>query len=118
MVVFQIEKLAQYFSGLDQSFRLEVVNHLHTENPRHNLPEHSDILEILFQFSEPPSESRNFRQPNIVELEFTVFFGTAGASEKQMINEYPLEVLNHSVSSVIQRLKNLYRENGVLKIEN
>ncbi|KAF9486096.1 hypothetical protein BDN70DRAFT_770033, partial [Pholiota conissans] len=81
-----------------------------TESEPIRLPEHSDILEILFQFIEPPSESRNFRRPNVVGLESTVFFGVAEAAEKyivygainvcitsmwQIIDEYPLEVLNH-----------------------
>ncbi|KAF9472184.1 hypothetical protein BDN70DRAFT_770309, partial [Pholiota conissans] len=93
-----------------------------TESEPIRLPEHSDILEILFQFIEPPSESRNFRQPNIVQLKFTVFFGGAGAAEKyvvygamnvyitrmwQMIDEYPIEVLNHSTKHGYPDLGNL-----------
>ncbi|KAF9471957.1 hypothetical protein BDN70DRAFT_973214, partial [Pholiota conissans] len=74
------------------------------------LPEHSNVLEILFQFIEPPTESRHFRQPSIVGLDSTVFFGISEAAEKyvvygamnvcitrmqQIVVEYPLEVLNH-----------------------
>ncbi|KAF9474458.1 hypothetical protein BDN70DRAFT_866216 [Pholiota conissans] len=90
-----------------------------------HLLEHSDILEILFQFIEPPSESRNFRQPNVVGLESTVFFGVAEAAEKyvvygainvcvtrmrQIIDEYPLEVLNHCAKHGYPELGDLAAE--------
>ncbi|KAF9472180.1 hypothetical protein BDN70DRAFT_971928, partial [Pholiota conissans] len=42
-----------------------------TEPEPVHFPEHSNILEILFQFIEPPSESRNFRQSNAVGLKST-----------------------------------------------
>lgn len=49
------------------------------------LPETSAILEILFQFVEPPSDSRNFRYPSVVDLESTQLFPLAEAAEKYSV---------------------------------
>ncbi|KAF5309112.1 hypothetical protein D9619_012828 [Psilocybe cf. subviscida] len=75
------------------------------------LHESSAILEILFQFIEPPSDSRNFRYPSVVALEPTQFFLLAEAAEKYTVfaamnacttvmhfltEKHPLDILNHS----------------------
>ncbi|KAF9472494.1 hypothetical protein BDN70DRAFT_938141 [Pholiota conissans] len=74
------------------------------------LSETSDVLEILFQFIEPPPLSRNHRHPSVMDMEPSLFFRIAEAAEKyivygamgvcsmrmhQIVSEYPVEVLNH-----------------------
>ncbi|KAF9473853.1 hypothetical protein BDN70DRAFT_843093, partial [Pholiota conissans] len=74
------------------------------------LEESSQVLEILFQFIEPPPESRNFRHPEVDDIMIDLFFELAEAAEKyivyaavgvclarmkQLLEEYPFEVLNH-----------------------
>ncbi|KAF9477397.1 hypothetical protein BDN70DRAFT_881227 [Pholiota conissans] len=76
------------------------------------LQEPADVLEILFQFIEPPPASRNYKHPSIFTLSPELFFGVAGAAEKyvvygatdicsvrmeQLLPEYPCEVLNHCI---------------------
>ncbi|KAF9472498.1 hypothetical protein BDN70DRAFT_998145 [Pholiota conissans] len=75
------------------------------------LPESFDVLEVIFQFIEPPPLSRNYLQPAIMDMEPTLFFRVAEAAEKYvvysalgicfarmgiLVTEYPLDVLNHS----------------------
>ncbi|KAF8173087.1 hypothetical protein BJ912DRAFT_829683, partial [Pholiota molesta] len=74
------------------------------------LSEPSRTLEVLFQFIEPPSEARNYRQPSVLDMEFSLFFDVAEAVEKyvvygamntfatrmqQLLPHHPLEILNH-----------------------
>jgi hypothetical protein len=49
------------------------------------LSEPSETLEILFQFIEPPSESRNYRQPSVLDMEPRLFFAVAEAAEKYIV---------------------------------
>ncbi|KAF9474357.1 hypothetical protein BDN70DRAFT_866306 [Pholiota conissans] len=49
------------------------------------LPERAEVLELLFQFIEPPSESQNYRQPSVLSLEKSVFFELAEAAEKYVV---------------------------------
>jgi hypothetical protein len=78
------------------------------------LSEPAEILEILFQFVEPPSESRHYQYPSLTELDPPLFFALAEAAEKyivfacmsmcatqmrfdeMMMLAYPLDILNHS----------------------
>ncbi|KAF9473682.1 hypothetical protein BDN70DRAFT_997532 [Pholiota conissans] len=84
-------------------------NILDVTEPVH-LPERSGVLEILFQFIEPPSEAANYHQPSMIDLDDRLFFEVAEAAEKyivygamntcltrmdQMPADYPFEVLNH-----------------------
>ncbi|KAF9473686.1 hypothetical protein BDN70DRAFT_925056 [Pholiota conissans] len=74
------------------------------------LLEPANVLEILFQFIEPPTEARGYRQPSIAEIEQSLFFQVAEAAEKyvvysamsncmthmrQLAPGKPVEVLNH-----------------------
>ncbi|KAF9473677.1 hypothetical protein BDN70DRAFT_925049 [Pholiota conissans] len=74
------------------------------------LPEPAKVLEILFQFIEPPPEAHGYRQPSVVEIEQSLFFQVAEAAEKyvvysamsncmtymrQLTTTKPVEVLNH-----------------------
>ncbi|KAF9472219.1 hypothetical protein BDN70DRAFT_771055, partial [Pholiota conissans] len=76
------------------------------------LEESADVLKILFQFIEPPSQSRHYRQPSMVNMDADLFFRVAEAAEKyvvysalsvcitrmeQCVAKKPLEVLNHTV---------------------
>jgi hypothetical protein len=49
------------------------------------LPEHSQVLEILFQFIEPSSASRSYRQPSVIDLKLDIFFALAEAAEKYIV---------------------------------
>ncbi|KAF9477406.1 hypothetical protein BDN70DRAFT_896560 [Pholiota conissans] len=60
-----------------------------------HLQETAAVLNIIFQFIEPPPLSRNYKQPSIFELEPKLFFGVAEAVEKQLVEKYPLDVLNY-----------------------
>ncbi|KAF8204527.1 hypothetical protein BJ912DRAFT_938578 [Pholiota molesta] len=74
------------------------------------LSEPSKTLEVLFQFIEPPPEARNYRQPSVLDMEFSLFFDVAEAAEKyvvygamntfatrmqQLLPHHPLKILNH-----------------------
>ncbi|KAF8172483.1 hypothetical protein BJ912DRAFT_886690 [Pholiota molesta] len=74
------------------------------------LSEPSRTLEILFQFVEPPSKSRSYRQPSVINMELSLFFAVAEAAEKyivysamnicltrmqQLLSQNSLEILNH-----------------------
>ncbi|KAF9472221.1 hypothetical protein BDN70DRAFT_767744, partial [Pholiota conissans] len=74
------------------------------------LQESGDVLELLFQFIEPPPKSCNYHQPSMADVETTLFFRLAEAAEKYVIyglmslcfahmrhivSRYPLEILNH-----------------------
>ncbi|KAF9472919.1 hypothetical protein BDN70DRAFT_817966, partial [Pholiota conissans] len=50
-----------------------------------HLPESSQVLEALFQFIEPPSDSRNYRQPSVADLSSNLFFEVAEAAEKYIV---------------------------------
>ncbi|KAF9472225.1 hypothetical protein BDN70DRAFT_887232 [Pholiota conissans] len=77
-----------------------------------HLQEPAAVLEIIFQFIKPPPLSRDYKQPSIFDLDVELFFGVAEAIEKyviygplhvclvrmkQLVNEHPLEVLNHCI---------------------
>ena len=49
------------------------------------LEESSEVLELLFQFIEPPPESRDFRQPAVDTLMPPLFFKLAEAAEKYIV---------------------------------
>lgn len=49
------------------------------------LPETSDVLEILFQFIDPPSEAAGYRQPSVMKMEPNLFFRVAEAAEKYAV---------------------------------
>jgi hypothetical protein len=49
------------------------------------LSEPSKTLEVLFQFIEPPPEARNYRQPSVLDMEFSLFFDVAEAAEKYVV---------------------------------
>jgi hypothetical protein len=49
------------------------------------LPEPSETLEILFQFVEPPSKSRSYRQPSVLNMKPRFFFAFAEAAEKYIV---------------------------------
>jgi len=50
-----------------------------------SLEEPSSVLEVLFQFIHPRSESTQFRQPSVKSLEKEVFFAVAEAAEKYIV---------------------------------
>jgi len=49
------------------------------------LEEPSAVLEILFQFVHPPSESNRYRQPDVRNLEPDILFAVAEAAEKYIV---------------------------------
>ncbi|KAF9474359.1 hypothetical protein BDN70DRAFT_321165 [Pholiota conissans] len=49
------------------------------------LSERAEILELLFQFVEPPPESRNYRYPSVMTLKVEIFFALAEAAEKYIV---------------------------------
>lgn len=49
------------------------------------LEETAEVLEILFQFIEPPSDSREFRYPSIIKLTAANMFLLAEAAEKYIV---------------------------------
>ncbi|KAF9477412.1 hypothetical protein BDN70DRAFT_947397, partial [Pholiota conissans] len=49
------------------------------------LAESAEVLEIIFQFIEPPPLSRNHKHPSIAELTPELFFQVAEAAEKYVI---------------------------------
>ncbi|KAF9477402.1 hypothetical protein BDN70DRAFT_896556 [Pholiota conissans] len=76
-----------------------------------DMEESSDVLEIIFQFIEPPPPSRNYKHPSIQALNPDLFFRVAETAENfviygatricydrmwQLASKYPSEVLNHS----------------------
>ncbi|KAF5309138.1 hypothetical protein D9619_012802 [Psilocybe cf. subviscida] len=85
-----------------------------SESQPAQLSESAEILELLFQFVEPPSESRHFQYPSLTELDPAHFFTLAEAAEKYivfacmgmcatrmrfdtaMMEAHALDVLNHS----------------------
>jgi len=69
--------------------------HLHSASGFHSAPnliiiengpifleESAHILEILFQFVHPPTETNRYRQPNLGQLPDETFFEVAEAAEK------------------------------------
>ena len=50
-----------------------------------SLQETSDILELLFRFICPPTESDNHCQPDVSELDVATFFKLAEAVEKYQV---------------------------------
>jgi len=50
-----------------------------------SLEEPSSVLEVLFQFIHPRSESTQFRQPSVSSLEPELFFAVAEAAEKYIV---------------------------------
>ncbi|KAF9472945.1 hypothetical protein BDN70DRAFT_997913 [Pholiota conissans] len=94
------------------------------------LAEHSTILDVLFQFIEPPPESREFRQPLVGSLKPELLFKLAEAAEKyivyaamnvcitrmqQLVKEYPLEALNHSAMHGYRDLADEAAKNSLLR---
>ena len=50
------------------------------------LSETSDVLEILFQFVHPPSETAaNYHQPSVMNMKSNLFFKVAEAAEKYVV---------------------------------
>ncbi|KAF9472920.1 hypothetical protein BDN70DRAFT_424489 [Pholiota conissans] len=106
-VLFKVH--SAYLSLNSMSF-VPVGDHIFVEAEPVALQEPSDVLEIIFQFIEPPTESRNFRQPDVDDLLRGLFFRVAEAAEKYVVysaitvclssmrravEEYPFEILNH-----------------------
>ncbi|KAF9473645.1 hypothetical protein BDN70DRAFT_937271 [Pholiota conissans] len=76
-----------------------------------HLPEAADVLEVLFQFIEPPNATRRNRQPSVLNMEINLFFGVAEAAGEYsvyaamntclthmampIVSAYPFQVLNH-----------------------
>ncbi|KAF9470648.1 hypothetical protein BDN70DRAFT_845781 [Pholiota conissans] len=77
-----------------------------------HLPEAANVLEVLFQFVEPPSVAQRKRQISVLSMQADLFFEVAEASEKYavyaamnlcftrmsmpaMISAYPFQILNH-----------------------
>ena len=51
-----------------------------------SLQEPSEVLEILFRFIHPPSESQKYRQPNMaVDVRPEILFSVAEAAEKYVV---------------------------------
>lgn len=51
-----------------------------------SLEEPSEVLEILFRFIHPPTESQQYRQPNIaVDVQSEMVFAVAEAAEKYLV---------------------------------
>ncbi|KAF9472944.1 hypothetical protein BDN70DRAFT_925428 [Pholiota conissans] len=79
------------------------------------LSEHSDILDLLFRFVQPPVKDTSFRQPDLfyeIQYDINNFFRLAETAEKYVVFaamnacyltmqhfqvEYPLQILNHCV---------------------
>lgn len=74
------------------------------------LQEPCEVLEILFRFIHPPTESQQYRQPAMMGVKADVLFAVAEAAEKYLVfgamniclsrmdkiaEERPLEILNH-----------------------
>ena len=49
------------------------------------LEEPAAVLELLFQFIHPRSESTQFRQPSVKSLKRKLFFAVAEAAEKYIV---------------------------------
>ena len=62
-----------------------VGDHIFVEAEPVVLQEPSYVLEILFQFIEPPPESRDYRQPDVDDLSRDLFFMVAEAAEKYVV---------------------------------
>ncbi|KAF9471884.1 hypothetical protein BDN70DRAFT_887600 [Pholiota conissans] len=97
------------------------------------LEESSEVLELLFQFIEPPPESRDFRQPAVDTLLPPLFFKLAEAAEKyvvyaatnvcttymrQCIEIHPLEILNYCARHNYQNLADVAARSAVSHMRN
>ncbi|KAF9477405.1 hypothetical protein BDN70DRAFT_994982 [Pholiota conissans] len=75
-----------------------------------NMKERSDVLEILFQFIEPPPRSRNYKHPSVSDISLDLFLRITEAVEKYVVygamriclerleelaSKHPGEVLNY-----------------------
>ncbi|CAA7268730.1 unnamed protein product [Cyclocybe aegerita] len=49
------------------------------------LPEPANVLEVLFQFIQAPTEATNFRQPSVHDMQEDIFFAVAEAAEKYLV---------------------------------
>ena len=49
------------------------------------LQEPSEVLEILFRFIHPPTESQQYRQPGMMDVKPDVLFAVAEAAEKYLV---------------------------------
>jgi hypothetical protein len=49
------------------------------------LSETSDVLEILFQLIDPPSEAAGYHQPSVIKMKPNLFFRVAEAAEKYAV---------------------------------
>jgi hypothetical protein len=49
------------------------------------LTEPGTVLEVLFQFIHPRSESKQYHQPSVVDMEVPLFFEVAEAAEKYVV---------------------------------
>ncbi|KAF9476277.1 hypothetical protein BDN70DRAFT_995805 [Pholiota conissans] len=92
------------------------------------LSEPAKVVEILFQFIQPPSEAQNNRQPSISNIEITLFFQLAEAAEKyvvygamnvcmmrmgQIVDDHPFDVLNHCVKHGYSDLADVAAKNAI-----
>ena len=50
-----------------------------------SLEEPSEILDLLFRFIHPRTESTNFRQPSVMDMEPGILFALAEAAEKYQV---------------------------------
>ncbi|KAF8956591.1 hypothetical protein BDZ97DRAFT_1851067 [Flammula alnicola] len=89
-----------------------VPERISVDNEVVSVAESSQVLEILFRFIHPCSESQQYRQPFVIDMEPSMLFAVAEAAEKyivfgamntfitrmhQMVSQHPVEILNHCV---------------------
>jgi hypothetical protein len=82
-VLFKIH--GKYRDVNSNSAGLAIAENMIIRSDTVQLSEPSETLEILFQFIEPPSNSRNYRQPSVIGMEPSLFFAVAEAAEKYIV---------------------------------
>ncbi|KAF9477398.1 hypothetical protein BDN70DRAFT_947370 [Pholiota conissans] len=93
-----------------RGFARDQLNTAAAGDDKIQLQESADVLEIIFQFIEPPTRARDHKHPSVFDLSPSLFFKVAEAAEKyvvygatrvcldrmkQIVSDYPVDVLNH-----------------------
>ena len=74
--------LRQQVAGLSLEVPPEILT---TPDEVISLEEPSEILDLLFRFIHPRTESTNFRQPSVMDMKPTVLLALAEAAEKYQV---------------------------------
>jgi len=81
-VLFKIHR--KYIETTSAGFALPEF--AETDQEPISLQEPSEVLEILFRFIRPPTESQKYRQPNMaVDVRSEIVFAVAEAAEKYVV---------------------------------